>query len=240
MGFGQSWRMFVRALKLSYDHIGKVMVTNLIWFGLGFAPFLAFSYLPFQNDIFFIISIVATVVTLGGATAGVQYRMNQIIRGEEASLQDFWIGFKSFFVKATVLLVIAVLGFVILVFNIWFSQNYPSTLFLILSGLWIWGIVYWYSVQQFALPFLVNQKTGVFLVIKRAALLTLDNPLASFLLLVFSLVIIVLSALLAAPLLIFVASFLALLQNSFYHEMMLKYDGADQDDSAESEGEDKA
>ena len=80
MSFGQSWRTFVRALKLSYDHIGKVMLTNLIWFGVGLAPILACSYVPFlQTDVFFLLSIIATFITMGGATGAVHYRMNHMI-----------------------------------------------------------------------------------------------------------------------------------------------------------------
>lgn len=240
MGFGQSWQMFVRALKLSYEYIGNVMLTNLVWFIAGFAPFLAFTYLPIQSDVFFVFVTISTFITLGGATAAVHYRMNRVIGREETPLNDLWKGFKLFVVRGTIALIVAVLGFLILVFNIWFSQNYPTTLFLILSGLWIWGIIYWLSVQQFIFSFLVNQNIGVFLAIKRAALLTLDNPLASAILLVFSAVVVALSVLLAAPVLIFVASFLALLQNCFYHELMTKYEVADQGDSengVEEEGE---
>ena len=42
------------AFKLSYS-IGKVMLTNLIWFAIGFTP-MAFSYLPFlQTDVFLLL-----------------------------------------------------------------------------------------------------------------------------------------------------------------------------------------
>lgn len=235
MGFVQSWRMFVQALKTSYDHIGKVMLTNLIWFGLGFAPFLAVTYLPLHSNVFFALAIISTFITLGGATAAVHYMMNRVITGDEATLRDFWAGFKLFFVRGTILIVLAVLGFTILIFNIWFSGNYPSTVFLILAGFWIWGIIYWGSVQQFVFPFLTRQDIGFFLALKRAALLTLDNPLASGILLLLSILVVVLSALLAAPLLIFTASFLALLQNYFYNEMMIKYDTTDEEIPAEVE-----
>lgn len=234
MGFGQSWRMFVKALKTSYEHIGKVMWVNLVWFGLGFAPFLAITYLPLNNSIFFGAAIIGTFITLGGATAAVNYMMNRIIAKEETSLKDFWEGFRKFFVRGSILLFFGVLGFVILVFNIWFSGNYPSTIFMILAGFWIWGIIYLYSMLQFVFPFLTQQNAGVFTILKRAALITLDNPLASVILLVFSLIVIVLSVLLVAPILIFTASFMALLQNYFYNEMMIKYDA--EDDNAAEQG----
>lgn len=232
--------MLVRALKLSYEQIGKVMTTNLVWFGLGFLLLLLFTYLPFQNDLFFKIALFSTPLTIGGAYGAVSYRMNLAVKGEDTVLADVWAGLKRYFFRGAVLVFLACLGFFILIFNVLFSQNYPYIVFLILSGLWIWGIIFWYAMQQYVFPFLVNQDTKVLAAIKKAALLVLDNPLPSFLLVIFSVIIIVLSVLFAAPLLVFVASFLALLQNCFYHELMLKYEDLPVEELDEVEGEAKA
>lgn len=240
MSFGQTWRTFLRAFKLSYDHIGKVMVTNLLWFSLGFGPMLAFSYLPFlQNDAFFFIAIVTGFVTMGGAVGAVHYRMNRVVLGEETVLKDMWEGFRLYWLRGTILVLLGVLGVLLLVFNIWFSQNYPPILFMALSGLWVWGIVFWAALHQFVFPFLANQDIGVIKALKRSALIVLDNPLPTLLLLILSVVVVALSLLFAAPLLIFVASFLALVQNCFYHELMTKYEIEEQSNLVEVEGEDK-
>jgi len=237
MGFGQSWRTFVKALKLSYEHIGKVMLTNLVWFGIGFAPMLIFSYIPFfQTDVFFLLSILATFITMGGATGAVHYRMNLVLQGEDTTLKDVWEGLKRYWLRSTILLVLGIFGIVLLIFNIWFSQNYPFTLFLVLSGIWIWGMIFWIALHQYVFPFLVNQNIGVLKALKRGALIVLDNPLPSVILLVLSAIVVALSLVFAAPLLIFVASFLAIVQNCFYHELMLKYE--EQDNSEKLEGED--
>ena len=94
MGFKESLRTFWQALKLSYEHIGKVMATNLIWFAAGFFLLLLFTYLPVQNDWFFILVLVGTPLTIGGAFAAVHYRMNAVVRGEETTMADLWLGFK--------------------------------------------------------------------------------------------------------------------------------------------------
>lgn len=240
MGFKDSVRTFWRALKLSYEHIGKVMITNLIWFVVGFFLLLLFTYIPVESDWFFILVMVGTPILMGGAFGAVHYRMNAIVKGEDTSLEHVWIGFKRYFVRGAILAVLAVLGFRILFSNISFSQNYPSKVFLLLSGFWIWGIVLWYGMHQFVLPFVVNQNTGAFSAVKKAALIVLDNPWPSFLLVVFSLIVIALSVLFAAPLLIFLASFLALLQNCFYHELMVKYELLAEEQQGESEGEDRS
>ena len=78
----------MHALKLSYDHIGKVMLTNFIWFCVGFGPMLAFSYLPFlQNDLFFYLSVILSFITMG-CHCLCTHRMNRVVRGEETSFRD--------------------------------------------------------------------------------------------------------------------------------------------------------
>lgn len=227
MGFAQSWQVFLQAAKTSYDRIGRVMLNNLIWFGVSFAPFLLVSYLPVENVWFFLGGIGGSVLTLGGATAALHYVMNRIIAGEETSLGDFWQGFKSFFSRGSLLVFLGVLGFAILFFNIWSSVASPSKIIFFFVGFWVWGIVYWYSVLQFVFPLLTQQNIKVLLVLKRAALITLDNVLASAVLVVISFLVLALSVVLAAPLLIFTASFLALLQNYTLKEIMGKYQAKD-------------
>lgn len=242
MGFKDSCRTFWRALKLSYEHIGKVMITNLVWFVVGFFLLLVFTYVPVEGSSLFLVALVGTPIAIGGAFGAVHHRMNALIKGEETTLNDLWLGFKKYFLRGAILAVLAVLGFGILFFNIWFSQTYPSKFFLLLSGFWIWGIVLWYAMHQFVFAFVVNQNAGVFTALRKSALIVLDNPWPSFLLVIFSLLVTALSLLFAAPLIIFLASFLALLQNCFYHELMVKYERLAEeqaeDEQGEAEGED--
>ncbi|NLJ81307.1 MAG: DUF624 domain-containing protein [Firmicutes bacterium] len=229
MGFAQSWQVFVQALKTSYDKLGRVMLTNLLWFGVGFAPFLLVTYLPLKSELFFLAGIVATIFTLGGATAALHHVINGIITGEDSSVRDFWAGFKKFFGRGSILVLLGILGFSLLFFNIWSGAASTSKIVFFLVGFWVWGVIYWYSLLQYVFPLLTQQNAKLLLILKRAALITLDNILASFLLGIVSLIVIVLSIILAAPLLIFTASFLALLQNYSLNEIMTKYQGEDSD-----------
>ncbi|HHY10565.1 MAG TPA: DUF624 domain-containing protein [Firmicutes bacterium] len=224
MGFAQSWQVFIEALKTSYHNLGRVMLTNFLWFGVSFAPILAVTYIPFENVWFFLAGALGTVITFGGATAALHSSMNQIIAGEEATLKEFWFSFKKFLARGGVLTFLGGLGFALLIFNIWFSTNYSSKIVFFLIGFWLWGIVYWYSVLQFVFPFLTQQDIKPILAIKRAGLISLDNVLASFVILVLSTAVIILSIILGAPLIIFTASFLALLQNLALRGIMVKYE----------------
>ncbi|HHY16129.1 MAG TPA: hypothetical protein GX521_08655 [Firmicutes bacterium] len=224
MNFSQSWQAFVRSLRLGYEHLGKLMLANLLWFSLGFGPLIILLYLPWQAPIMLIAALLISLVMFGGAYPALHMLINHIMDRQDVSWRLFWQGFKKFAVRGTILFFIRMLGFFILGFNIWVTLNNPSTLFLILSGVWLWGIFYWYAIQQFVYPFLIRQDIGVLMTLKRAVLITLDNPLASVFVLVVSLVFGIASVFLAIPLVLFTAGFLAFLQNNFYVGIMLKYD----------------
>lgn len=234
MNFRQSWRTFVQALRLSYDHLGKLVLISALWFALGFGPLLLIPYLPVQSPALWLMAIAVSFLAFGGGFPAVHYIVRQAMNRGDVSARDFWSGFKKFFVRGSVLFFLRLLGFFILAFNIFVGLNNPNTLFLILSGFWLWGFFYWYAVQQFVFPFLVQQDTSVLAALKKSVLITLDNPLASLVLLLVSLIIGIASVVLAIPLLIFTAGFLAFLQNCFYNGMMLKY-GGDEDPGEEHE-----
>ncbi len=231
MDFSQSWQTLVRSLRMGYEHLGKLMLINLLWFALGFGPLIVLLYLPWQAPIMLFAALLISMVMFGGGFPALHFLINRIIDREDVSWRLFWQGFKKFFVRGTVLFFVRMLGFFILGFNIWVTLNNPSTLFLVLSGVWLWGIFYWYAVQQFVFPFLTRQDIGVVMTLKRAVLITLDNPLASGFLLVISMVLSIVSIPLAVPIMVFTAGFLAFLQNNFYAGIMLKYD--EQEKSAE-------
>lgn len=238
MNFGQCWRVFVKTIRTSYEHLGKVLLINIIWFLVSLAPFLVFLYFPIANNIGFLITLILTIIAFGGATGAIQYVFSQILEGEYFSFNNLWQGFKRFIFRGSVLLLLVILGFSILIFNIWFSRAYPSMLFLILSGFWIWGLVYLYAFSQLIFPILVQEDLTVLQTLKRAALLLLDNPLAGTMLLIMSLFMVILSVfLVGVPFLILTASFLSILQNYFYSELMVKYIVEAEEEQREDTGE---
>ena len=85
-------------------------------------------------------------------------------------------------------------------------------------------MLYWYAVLQFVFPFLTQQDKGLITVLKRSALVSIDNVLGSIIVVVISILLIILSLVLAAPILLFTMSLLALVQNYALNEIMLKYE----------------
>ncbi|MDI9441546.1 MAG: hypothetical protein QM392_05395 [Bacillota bacterium] len=223
MTFGQSWRTLLKSFKMSYEHLGKLALLNLVWFTVGVGPLMIGAYLPWESPLVLFVAGMLSLITLGGAFPALHSMTNRIIDGEVINWRQFLPAFKKYVVRGTILLALRLFGFFVLTFNIWVALNKPSTLYLILSGFWLWGIVYWYAMQQYVYPLLTRHDLGVLTVLKRAALLTLDNPLASVFVFVISVVINVLSVILTVPLTIFTAGFLAFLQNNFLLGLLEKY-----------------
>lgn len=232
MNLRQCWQVIAQSFKAAYDRIGIVMLTNLLWFAVGFGPLLIVMYVPLPPAVTYL-GILLTVLTLGGAAAAVNYVMARIVDKEEVEIRDFKAGLQKFFWRGAALAVIALLGAVVLFVDLAFSITHSNRFVQMASGIWIWAIIFWYAVQQFVFPFLVQQDIGIRKVLKRSALLVLDNPLGSAFMVVISLVVLALCIVLAAPILLFVTCLLALLQNFAFKQLMLKYEEADQEVEAE-------
>ena len=102
MGFKQGWHVLKESFKTGYEYIGMVMLANLLWFGVGFAPLLIVTFIQIENALYVLAGFVGTAFTLGGATAAVHFMMNKLIERDETTVKDFWVGFKKFLVVVLV------------------------------------------------------------------------------------------------------------------------------------------
>ena len=158
---------------------------------LQFGPALIVLYIPYQHPVLFIAGMLVTVLTLGASAAAVNYVMIKIINRDEVGLRDFKEGFRRFFGRGALAAVIAILGTLILWVDLLFSLNHSNQIIQLMSGIWIWGLVFWYAVLQFVFPFLVQQDIGLIKALKRAALVVIDNLLGSAIVVVVTLVVLV-------------------------------------------------
>ncbi len=113
MNFSQSWQAFVRSLRLGgYEHLGKLMLANLLWFSLGFGPLIILLYLPWQAPIMLIAALLISLVMFGGAyPPALHMLINHIMDRQDVSWRLFWQGFKKFACAGTILFFIRMLGF---------------------------------------------------------------------------------------------------------------------------------
>ncbi|NMB11789.1 MAG: DUF624 domain-containing protein [Firmicutes bacterium] len=222
----KSWLIFRKGIRHSYDYLGMVLATSALWFFVGFLPILvvtAFSQY-IQNPIVVGIAIVLTPVTFGPATAAVHAMITRILDREDVAVREFFGHFRRFFGRGLGLILLNVLILAILGSDFVFTINNPNKIIRMLSGIWIYFFIFWALMSNYIFPFLVNQDIGVFLTMKRAALLALDNIVVTIFLTIAVVIVMVLSVVLAAPVLLLMMGIIAFLQNVGYRELMQKYD----------------
>jgi uncharacterized membrane protein YesL len=222
----KSWQIFRKGIRYSYDYLGMVMASSVLWFFVGFLPLLVVTTFSkyIKNPAVFGVAIALTLVTFGPATAAVHTMIAKILDKEDVTVREFFRHFRRFFGRGVGLVLLNVLILAILGSDFLFTINNPNKIIRLLSGIWIYFFIFWALMANYIFPFLVNQDIGVFLTMKRAVLLALDNIVVTIILAIEVLLIVVLSVVLAAPVLLLMMGIIAFLQNVGYRELMQKYE----------------
>ncbi len=145
-----AFRVFLQALKDSYDDIWLVLVCNLIW-------------------------LIAQLLILPGppATVALFYYANRLANDEPVDLGDFWraiwqywwVGWRWGIINYVLIAVLAVDG----LYTGHLSQSIPAHF---IQGLYLAGLAIWLLLQVFSLPFLFEQDTpGVKQALRNGAVL---------------------------------------------------------------------
>jgi uncharacterized membrane protein YesL len=221
----KSWLIFRRGIRYSYDYLGMVLATSALWFFVGFSPLLVVTTFSnhIQNPAVVGVAIVLTLVTFGPATAAVHAMIAKILDKEDVTVRGFFRHFRCFFGRALGLTLLNVLILVNLGSDFIFTINNPNKIIRMLSGIWIYFFIFWALMSNYIFPFLVNQDIGVFMTMKRAVLLALDNLVVTIFLTIEVVIVAILSIVLAAPVLLLMMGIIAFLQNVGYRELMQKY-----------------
>ena len=235
----KSWQIFRKGIRYSYDYLGMVMASSALWFFVGFLPLLlATSFSNYiKNPVVFGVAIALTLLTVGPATAAVHTMMARILDKQDVTVREFFRHFRRFFGRGVGLVLLNVLILAILGSDFLFTINNPNKIIRMLSGIWIYFFIFWALMANYIFPFLVNQDIGVFLTMKRAVLLALDNIVVTIFLAIAVLLVVVLSVILAAPVLLLMMGTVAFLQNVGYGELMRKYDAEPEDTTIDVEEE---
>lgn len=182
--------MLGRSLKMAFwvfhDHLGALLIANFIWAVAVAAP-IAIALPPlFAGDLelglFLGVPAVYLSFFLCGPVigAGVAHLIKVAIDTRDAGMGDFFAGIRLYGVRAAALGLCYAAAVVALGTSAWFyAAKLQSTFPLVgygISALAGWLLVLVGLTALFALPALVQRKTGVFATIRLAALLVLANP----------------------------------------------------------------
>jgi hypothetical protein len=180
-------RALVRSFWSAYDSLGVLVLGNLLWIVLT-APLLAllfFAGSPLYRAwpyVFYLCAI--PVVFLGPPSAGLAAMARRLVDTGETSLSVFWTAVKHRLVRSVFLMTGAVLTTMIFSASfLFYARGVVDSLGrlgnMTAAGLSLWSIVilagmtcYWLPVAD-AMP---GRQLRLWSVIRRGALLTLDNP----------------------------------------------------------------
>jgi len=200
-------RAFKRSMWSTYDHIGLLVLSNLLWLLLSLL-----------------------VVTAPAAAAGLFHLTRETTRGESAEggtgLTSFFTGFRTWFLPSLKLGAVELVTAAVLWVNIDFYSHLrgPAAIpGMVLSAVMIWVAVFFLLMHAHLYPLLVGGESGLRALLKKAALLTLDNVAFTIGITVQALALSALCILTGAGLVLINGSAVAMLLTTGHEELLRKY-----------------
>ncbi len=200
---GTAWQTFKDSLRLTFEHIGLLIVLNFLWWLL---------LLP--------------VVTWPPATAGLFHvvrRLTILQESEQTTWRHFFEGMRLYRWTSWKLAAADLALGIILVVNVLFYNNRSQTVLRLLAWPMLSFLFLWGAMQLYLFPLLIEQEEKrITLVFRNAFLLTLGHLPFSLFFGLFLVVVIAVGFVLAGPVLLLVISFLAVAQTLGLQALLVK------------------
>lgn len=239
--------MLGRALKMAfwvlYDHLGKLLVANLLWaLGILVPGGMALSCVLSGNPSVQVYlgaptALFTAVVGFPVLSAGLAHMAKQLIERKDGSLGDLFEGIRLYWRRATGVGGVFAFALTCLTTSAWFyasklNEVAPMAGYA-LSALALWGVAFVLMAGLYVFPALVQKRTGVLETIKLSFLLVFANPLLSIGLALQSAALGAI-ALMAPPFLIFGYGVAVIVMMSSAYELLARqYATSDSPDGAE-------
>jgi hypothetical protein len=194
---------FKRFMWHAYDHLGLLVLANLLW-----------------------VTLCLPVITAPAATAGLFLLARRIANGEPASIADMLTGFREQFLPALKV------GFatLVVVLLLWINVDFYSHLGgwatlpgMLLAAVMIWGAAFVLLMHVHLHPLIADGDTGLPTLLRKSSLLVLDNIGYSVGIAVQALLVAFLCAITGAGLFLALGSFVALLLSCGHRELLKRY-----------------
>jgi uncharacterized membrane protein YesL len=188
-----AWLVFRAALILTFQRIGLLLVTNILWWLLS---------LP--------------LITLPPATAGLFYvvrRLTDINESEQTTWRHFFEGFKYYWLRSWQLMAInlAIVAVIMISFLFYFNREQTALRLIAVPVFYI--MLLWLGMQLYLFPLLITQEVKQLrLMFRNALVLVAGNVIFTVVLGLLLLSVVLVAAALAGPVLFILISFLAVAQ----------------------------
>lgn len=224
----QGGRIAARAFRHVYDYLGMTMAMSSAWFLIGLLPtglsFLVMLQVPAINS--FLIFALFAVALLGPLTAAMYKLTSSVVQGDYVAFRDFFTAFRRHYKRAAGLAAALLALLAILVIDLQFFMSSKIPWMQYLSVLWIYFIIFWALMAQFAYAVLVRQERSVLQTLKVSALLALDNIVASLIVAIVGALVVAISFWMRVPLMLFLGGTLAFLHCTAFDVLVQKYGGS--------------
>ncbi|MFM7197625.1 MAG: hypothetical protein ACKO2D_07015 [Chloroflexota bacterium] len=188
-----AWRHLRASLGEYYYELPRMVAVSLVWFilcvpaiwvgfrawvflgpdeglevGIDSVPAVAFAV---QATVFGLLSLVIA----GPATAGLHAAVAPLAHGELFEIGRFVRGARHHFRRAWLLLTLDVLVGTVLALNVWFYWHTEVPGAWLLSILFGYALLAWAALQPYLFPLMIELDQGIWLVVRNAAFIAVDN-----------------------------------------------------------------
>ncbi len=220
---------------ISYDHLGKLVMANAIWFLLSFgAIILATSIARYAGwsqqarSLILASGFAVSLVTVPSVSAGMIHLTSLIVQNKDAEIKDLFQGMRRHFGRSVALGLVSLVVWAMLAGNIIFYARVigPRNFWLgvTLGGVAIWMFAFYNVMLVYFAPLIVHRTAGPLGTFKIAALLTLDNLRLSSGLYISVWVIVLLACLTGVGIIFLMAGLSGVLLNVGYGELARRYE----------------
>ena len=194
---------FKRFMWHAYDHLGLLVVANLLW-----------------------LALCVPVITAPAATAGLFALARRITDGEHVSLADFFLGFRADFLPALKVGSFTLAAVLLLWVNVDFYSHlggWATLPGMLLAAVMIWAGAFLLLMHVHAHALIARGDVALRTVLRKSALLVLDNIGYSVGVSIQALSVAVISLVTGAGAVLVLGSFVALLLSCGHRELLKRY-----------------
>ncbi len=221
-------RALARGFRLSYEHVGMVLVGSALWFLAGLVPLaLAGAVALSAPSVATLAAAAASFIVLTSpAFVAVLSVHTRLLQGEEVAVSQYLRAFGAWWSRGAALAAVELVAVVVLVLDILFFLRFDHPALRLAAGLWSWLLAFTAAVGAVAPALMVRTGRGVRTALGQAVLAVLDNPVATGLTLAAVGAVTMVYAALAAPLLLLFAGTVAFVLAALVDELLRRYQAA--------------